>query len=116
MITYLIILVLLLLTIYFYLQKRKIEERIKISAKVISGKAIEKLLPFFKKFKYNAHDLRWIGDPIDYVVFDGYSLNKPKQIIFLEIKTGKSKLTERQKRIKRIIEEKKIKWEEVKIK
>ena len=116
MIIYFILLIFALFAIYFYIQKKRIEKRIKISARLISGKTIEKLLPFFKNFKYNPHDLRFVGDPIDYIIFDGYSEGKIKQIVFLEIKSGKSKLSKIQNEIKEMIEKRKVKWEELKIK
>ena len=112
---YFILVILLLLTLYLYFSKKKLEKKIEISARIISGKTIEKLLPFFKKFKYNPQDLRFIGNPIDYVIFDGYSEKKLKQIVFLEVKSGKSKLTREQKNLRDIISKKKIKWEEIKI-
>ena len=115
MITYLIILVLTFLTLYFYLQKKRMEKKIRISARIISGKTIEKLLPFFKNFKYDSHDMRFIGEPIDYIVFDGYSKKNLRQIVFLEVKSGKGKLTKEQNELKKIIKKKKIKWEEVKV-
>ena len=115
MIEYLIIIILIFLVTYFYLQKKRMEKRIKLSARIISGKTIEKLLPFFKDFKYDPHDMRFMGEPIDYIVFDGYSKKKLKQIVFLEVKSGKSKLTKEQSELKKIIKKKKVKWEEVKV-
>jgi predicted Holliday junction resolvase-like endonuclease len=115
MIEYLIIIILIFLVAYFYLQKKRMEKKIKLSARIISGKTIEKLIPFFKNFKYDLHDMRFLGEPIDYIIFDGYSKKNLKQIIFLEVKSGKSKLTKEQNEVKKIIKKKKVKWEEVKI-
>jgi len=88
------------------------EEAIKRSSKILSGKALEKLVPILKKFNHDPHDVRWIGDPIDLVVFDGSSSGNPEKITFVEIKSGDSKLTKKQKKLKEIIEKKKIFWEE----
>lgn len=110
------LIILSIFTIYLYFSKKHLEKRIKKSARIISGKAIEKLLPFFKEFKYDVHDLRLLGEPIDYIIFDGYSKGKIKQIVFLEVKTGESKLSKIQKEIKDIIEKKEVRWEELKIK
>jgi predicted Holliday junction resolvase-like endonuclease len=58
---------------------------------------------------------RWLGDPIDLIVFDGYSEDNPQKITFLEIKSGNSKLTSKQNKIKELIEKKKVEWEEFRI-
>lgn len=91
------------------------EDAIARSARTLSGKTLEKLIPFLERFNHNAHDVRWLGDPIDLVVFDGYSDGKPDKITFLEVKSGDSRLTSNQNRIKDLVEKKKIEWEEFRI-
>ena len=101
-----------------YIEEKEEEIRkdaIERSSKILSGKALEKLIPFLKNFNHSPHDVRWIGDPVDLVVFDGSSDGNPQKITFVEIKSGKSELTEKQKKIKQIIKEGKVSWEEVKI-
>ena len=98
----------------------KEEERIRKdaigrSARTLSGKTLEKLVPFLDRFPYDAHDIRWLGDPIDLVIFDGRSKDNPEQIVFCEVKSGESKLTKDQNKIKELVENKKVKWEEFRI-
>jgi predicted Holliday junction resolvase-like endonuclease len=128
----LILLVLVIYLIYKNLEWRfKFEERVKKyieekeeeirrdaierSSKILSGKALEKLVPLLKNFNHSPHDVRWLGDPIDLVVFDGASNDNPQKITFVEIKYGESELTEKQKKIKQIIKEGKVFWEEIRI-
>lgn len=92
------------------------KDAIQRSARTLSGKTLEKLIPFLEEFPYDPHDIRWLGDPIDLVVFDGYSKKDLKQIVLLEVKSGESKLSRMQKKIKEILSRKKVKWEEFKIK
>lgn len=96
-------------------EKRIREDAIARSSRILSGKALEKLIPFLEKFPFNAHDLRWLGDPIDFIIFDGNSANDPKQIVFCEVKSGKSSLSKTQNKIKDLVENKKVKWYEFKI-
>jgi predicted Holliday junction resolvase-like endonuclease len=130
-----IILVLAVLVIYLWFKNRewkikfehKVEEFLKLeeekirrdaierSARTLSGKTLERLVPFLERFPYDAHDIRWLGDPIDLVVFDGYSKDNLEKIVFCEVKSGESKLTAGQRRIRELIEDKKIKWEEFRI-
>ena len=48
-----------------------------------------------------------IGEPIDGVVFGR------EKIVFLEIKAGGSKLSQRQKAIKEMVDKKRVEWEEI---
>ena len=96
-------------------ERRIREDAITRSARTLSGKALEKFVPFLDKFPYNPHDVRWLGDPIDLVIFDGYSSNgNLEQIVFCEVKSGESKLSKIQNKIKELIEHKKVKWFEFK--
>jgi predicted Holliday junction resolvase-like endonuclease len=100
-------------------EERKIrEDAIARSARTLSGKTLEKLVPFLEKFNHDPHDVRWLGDPVDLVIFDGYSKNNHKnldKITLCEIKSGDSKISQSQEKIKQIVEKKKIEWEEFKI-
>ena len=96
-------------------EKKIREDAIARSARTLSGKTLEKLIPFLDRFSYDAHDARWLGDPIDFVIFDGLSEDKTKQIVFCEVKSGNSKLTTEQNRIKELIENKKVRWYEFRI-
>ncbi|MBU5537272.1 MAG: Holliday junction resolvase-like protein [Candidatus Aenigmatarchaeota archaeon] len=96
-------------------EERIRRDAIERSARTLSGKALERLIPFLDKFPYNAHDLRWLGDPIDFVIFDGYSEKSPRQIVFCEVKSGESNLNKVQNEIKKLIENKKIGWFEFRI-
>ena len=87
----------------------------------LKGRIVEQMIPFFEEFKYNPADARFIGSPIDYVIFDGYTdikdnrKDRPITVILMDIKTGDSKLTLEQRRIKRALESKRIKWETIKL-
>src|SRR3989344_1309164 len=64
-------------------EKRIRADAISRSARTLSGKTMEKLIPFLDRFPYDAHDMRWLGDPVDFVIFNGYSSEKsPKEIVF----------------------------------
>lgn len=100
-------------------ERRIREDAIARSARALSGKTLEKLVPFLEGFPYDAHDIRWLGDPVDLVIFDGYSSDREgretKQVVFCEVKSGESKLTAAQKKIKELIESKRVKWEEFRV-
>lgn len=93
--------------------KTEILER---SRAVLKGKIGEQLAPLLPTFKHEPADARFIGSPVDYIVFDGYKEGNPQKIIFLDVKTGKSReLTPIEKKIRKLVEEKKVEWETVEI-
>jgi len=88
------------------------EDAIRRSEAVIKGKVTEHLIPFFPSFKYNPKDARFIGTPIDLILFDGLSEGELRQIVFLEVKTGRSaSLSGRERLVKHCVMEGKIGYE-----
>jgi len=103
------------------LQRWKIENEAAIRQDAINrsysvnlGKITEHLIPFHINFPFNPKDARFIGSPIDMIVFDGHSDKKDDIIIYIvEIKTGNSKLTDIQKKIKEATINGNIRWIEI---
>ena len=89
------------------------QDAIERSKSVIAGKVAEHFIPFLPNFTYNPKDARFIGSPIDFIVFDGMDEGEIKSIIILEVKTGDAKLSEREKQIKNVIKLNKVRWEEI---
>lgn len=82
----------------------------------LGGKFSENLSPYFPDFPFHPTEMRWLGSPVDYIVFQGMDNDLIEEIVFLEIKSGKSVLTAREKQLKRLIEEKKVSWKEYRMK
>ena len=78
----------------------------------LGGKFSENLSPYFPEFPYKPTEMRWLGSPVDYIVFKGMDKDVIDEIVFLEIKSGKSVLTAREKQLKKLIAEKKVSWSE----
>lgn len=89
--------------------KQKKELSLRKSREVIFGQSAEKVAPFLDSFGFDPQNSQFLGQPIDYIVFDD------DQIVLVEIKTGKARLTKKQKHIKKLVENKKITWKEVRI-
>jgi predicted Holliday junction resolvase-like endonuclease len=93
-------------------EKKIREDAIKQSEAVIKGKVTEHLLPFFPGFKYNPKDARFIGTPVDLIVFDGLGESDLRRIVFLEVKTGRAgTLSPRERLVRRCIEEGRVGYE-----
>lgn len=91
-------------------------ESVSRSRSTLKGKIAEQMAPILPEFHYNPADARFIGSPIDFVVFDGYTNVKDDRegnvnIVFLEVKKGTSLLSKEQRLIRKAVEEGKVAWE-----
>ena len=93
-------------------KKRKLAtEKAQITTKAVNiGKSLEKVLPTMRDFKWPIPDSKFLGDPIDLMVFNGLSENKVKSINFVEVKSGKARLNQHQSSIRDAIEEQKVSY------
>ncbi|MEX2029648.1 MAG: Holliday junction resolvase-like protein [Anaerolineales bacterium] len=110
--------------IYLYLAlrferwKREFERRIrddavKKSQAVTLGKVTEHLIPYLPDFDYNPRDVRFLGSPIDLIVFDGLDEGDLGDIVFIEVKTGDSDLNSRERRVREAVQGKRVRWLEL---
>jgi len=84
------------------------------SRAVLGGKFTEQMVPFFPDFKYDPTEVRFIGSPIDMIVFPGLAQGDLREIVVLEVKTGKNQqLTSAQKKIRQLIEDGMVRWDEI---
>ena len=85
-----------------YSQKKQSEVRL--------GQITEQLVPFLNQFPYDPTRAQFLGRPIDYIIF------QEDKVIFVEVKSGNSRLSKKQKLIKSNIEEGKVEFHEIRIK
>ena len=80
------------------------------SQRVKHGKNWEHFVPFMDNFEKVADkgNFTFIGMPIDGIAFDDDAIK------FIEIKTGKSDLNKKQRQVRDLVKEKKVKWIELK--
>ncbi|OOS24415.1 Holliday junction resolvase-like protein [Moraxella pluranimalium] len=88
----------------------------------VKGQVSENFIPFMQGFEYQASDCHFFGNPIDYIVYnnvhryvDGECAFDDVSIVFLEVKTGKASLNERQKAIRDAIAQGKVRFEMVRM-
>ena len=88
------------------------EESIKKSRAVLTGNITEQLAPYLPDFPYNPNECKFIGKPIDFIVFKGLDNGEPEEVVFVEVKTGEATLSQNEKKLKEIIQAKKVAWKE----
>jgi predicted Holliday junction resolvase-like endonuclease len=93
------------------------------SAHTQRGQLLEKWCPFLEHPdidpKWEAKDWSFLGQPIDYLVFNWYD-NKEKNleegvVVMLDVKSGKSGLTTKQSRIRDLVKAGKVEWREIRL-
>ena len=91
------------------------ETAIKQSRAVLSGQFSEQLAPYMPDFPYKPTEARFIGKPIDFVVFSGMDEKNVNEVVFVEVKTGQSQLSPVEKSLRETVQNKKISWSEYKL-
>ena len=91
------------------------KDAISQSRAILGGQFSEQLAPFLPGFKYSPTECRFMGKPIDLLVFRGMDKKDIDEVVFVEVKSGKSKLSSQEKKLKEVIEKKKVRWEEYRI-
>lgn len=92
------------------------EDTLRRSQSVVAGKATEHLAPLLPGFEFDPRDARFLGSPIDFLVFDGLSDGEIREIVFVEIKTGPSAaLTSRERRVRDAVDRGRVRFLEVRI-
>src|SRR3989442_10381155 len=79
------------------------EDAVQRSLAVTAGKVHEQLVPYLPQFGFNPKDARFLGSPVDLVVFDGLSAGDVRRAVFLEVKTGGAPLTGRERQVGAVV-------------
>ena len=91
------------------------QDAVRRSQATITGQVHEQLLPYLPEFGYNPKDARFLGSPVDLIVFHGLDSGQLQRIVFVEVKTGKATLTGRERQIRDVIRASKVSWEELRV-
>lgn len=83
----------------------------KKSSEVNVGAITENLVPLLAGLPYNSTNMHHLGAPIDYLYFD----YDQAEIVFVECKSGNARESKRQKLIKNIIQEGRVRYDLVQI-
>jgi len=70
------------------------------------GRITEQWFPLMDAYPYDPQGFRFLGSPVDGIQFE------EDRVVIVEFKTNRSRLSENQKRIKRLVEEGHVYWEE----
>jgi predicted Holliday junction resolvase-like endonuclease len=91
------------------------QDAITRSRAVLAGNFSEQLAPYFPDFPFNPSECKFIGKPIDFIVFHGLDEKNVTGVSFVEVKSGKSKLNGTEKTLKHAIDNKNVRWVDYRI-
>ena len=99
---------------FYYLLKKSQESKAKLlsakkSTEVRTGHIVEKFAPFLDSFPHSPEKAVFLGQPIDYLVFEDHG------ITFAEIKSGNAQLSKKQRSIRDHVKQGNVFWEEIRI-
>ncbi len=96
-------------------QRRERKEALRLSRATLRGQVAEQLAPLFPGFVYRLEDARFLGAPVDYVVFDGYGDEEEVEVVFVEVKTGNARLSRGERRVRDAVRAGRVRFETVRL-
>ncbi|MBS3169317.1 hypothetical protein J4210_02430 [Candidatus Woesearchaeota archaeon] len=91
------------------------KDAIKRSRAVLGGQFSEQLAPFLPDFPFSPTECRFIGKPVDFIVFKGMDGKAIEEVVFVEVKSGKATLSGPEMVLRDAIRERRVSWVEFKI-
>ncbi|MFH2112371.1 MAG: Holliday junction resolvase-like protein [Candidatus Bathyarchaeota archaeon] len=94
--------------------KKATEDALSRQRATVKGLISEQLAPLLPEFTdlCNPADARFLGNPIDYVVFKDMTCDqgdeKPIEILLIDVKTGRAGLSHVQRRIKEAVDSRRV--------
>jgi predicted Holliday junction resolvase-like endonuclease len=98
-------------------ESHKLEEivkaRLKQSRAVLGGLVSEQMAPLLPGFPFDPGDCRFVGKPVDFIVFKGMNEKNISEVIFLEVKSGAAKnLNDQEKKLRDAVQAGRVSWAE----
>jgi len=88
------------------------EDAVRRSRAVLAGQAAERLAPWLPNFPWDPSELRFVGTPIDFLVFRGAAGGRIEEVVFVEVKTGGSGLSRVERSLRDAVRAGRVSWAE----
>ncbi len=90
-------------------------DAVKRSRSVLAGQFSEQLAPFLPDFPWRPTEARFIGKPVDFIVFKGLDGKAVSEVVFVEVKSGKSGLSGTERSLRDAVKERRVTWAEYRV-
>ncbi len=91
------------------------KDSIERSRASLGGQFSEQLAPYLPNFKYKPTECKFLGKPVDLIVFEGLDEKEVTEIVFVEVKSGGSELNTVQRKIRDAVKAGRVRWDEYRI-
>jgi predicted Holliday junction resolvase-like endonuclease len=95
--------------------RRVRHDAVQRSQAVTAGMVLEQVVPYLPEFPFNPKDARFLGSPVDFVVFDGLNDGQVRGIVFVEVKSAGSDLSTRERRVRDAVQAGRVSWREMRV-
>lgn len=85
------------------------------SRAVLGGQFSEQLAPYLPDFPYSPTEVRFLGKPIDFIVFSGMDAKDISEVVFVEVKSGDAKLSAQERHLRDAVEGGRVRYEEYRV-
>jgi predicted Holliday junction resolvase-like endonuclease len=90
-----------------------VKARLKQSRAVLGGLVSEQMAPLLPGFPFDPGDCRFVGKPVDFIVFKGMNEKNISEVVFLEVKSGAARsLNEQEKKLRDAVRSGRVSWAE----
>jgi len=79
---------------------------------VVKGMVSEQIAPYLSDFPsdLNASEAKFIGKPVDFIVFKGMDDNNISEVVFVEVKSGRQYSNSNESSLKNAIDQKRVRY------
>jgi len=94
-----------------------VRARLKQSRAVLGGLVSEQMAPLLPGFPFDPGDCRFVGKPVDFIVFRGMNGQDISEVVFLEVKSGTARaLNSQERKLRDVIRSGRVSWAEFDVK
>ncbi len=98
--------------------QQAVKKSLNTSRATIKGRIAEQFAPMLPEFEYLPSDAKFLGDPVDYVIFDGYTewrdgnlAAEDIEVVLMDIKSGQARLSKGQLAIEQAVKQGRVRFE-----
>jgi predicted Holliday junction resolvase-like endonuclease len=100
---------------WFELAEEQRRSSLAASRAVIGGHFSEQLAPFLPDFPFDPTEARFIGKPVDFIVFRGLAAGRVNEVVFVEVKSGSGRLNRNELSVRDAVSAKQISFFEYRV-
>ena len=91
------------------------DDAVRRSRAVLGGLAAEQAAPYLPGFPADPGDARFLGKPVDFVVFVGASQGEVREVLFVEVKSGSAAPSRVERSLRDAVRAGRIRWAEYRV-